>query len=268
MNKDLLLNKLNETFKGKTMPSGSYSFYQVEREILNVVHNLLREEGFSEQVIAEVRCSRGNYKHFYYYISYKGYSIIGFDIQRERGKWKGSYFENQYDWLYKSFTSTWEDFDFSKKVVEINQAVLRDQRAKIQKENFLYSIYKKLKVFCGEENYIGTIIDALHKQQYSLSSRWEKDNTKVVEVKALPKVMSDYSRRLDDMDFNINILYQDVESQKCDWENADVDDLPKETLKRLKENNLTADMVVEELGQVLDILEDVKKIIKVIKIDK
>ena len=150
MDKKTLINRLNAELAGQKF-NGRY--WDIEVDIAKIARLILAEEKVNLSFINNVNCDKYTYSNNEFKLTYKNHYVCGIRVKKTKGTTHVGLFHDRTDWHYKSFESIDDeayDFDFMKKVVEIESDIIDSANAKEKTKREMYRYYLQVKELLGD----------------------------------------------------------------------------------------------------------------------
>ena len=173
MNKKTFFERLNAELAGKKFDGRAYD---IEIDIQHLARDILREEKINESFIFNVSCDKYTYSNNEFKLTYKNHYVCGIRVKKTKGTTHFGIFSNRVDWFYKSFESIDDesyDFDFMKKVVEIETEIIDTANAKEKTKQEMYGYYKQVKELLGEKT--RAFLDYFYNHRWDMYSMENND---------------------------------------------------------------------------------------------
>ena len=167
MTRNELFDLLNEKLGGEEIDTG-YSFILCD-QIENAIKQILKEQGINVGVISNINIGYSTSNSLI--LRYKANYICTIQFSKQKGVYKGI----RYEWTFKKFFcgDQSEDFDFMKKVYEIEINLIKQAEQKRKTEQEMFECYKQVNALFGDKT--DSIIRYLEKHSYDLRKQLERE---------------------------------------------------------------------------------------------
>ena len=168
MTKQELEQALKNTLVNVALPHFDYGNWGKQEQILKVVKTFFDEKDPIIKDLSIVKWDCGQL----FILRYKGYFVCEIKYTRRKGDTHYRTFEDYTDYYYKDFEIT-KDFDFTRRVWEIEVLINNQKIKSFDTEKEMYGYFKQLKAICGDKT--SEVIDYLYHNKYRLNELYKND---------------------------------------------------------------------------------------------